>query len=118
LAFLGPHASVTTTATQRIAVNVSASFVNEYLDGGRAVPDVDIEFGICVVVDGGIPSSPELQPAFATIRPGITALSVSTTFVPGGGTWSIGPCAGLLQIGVNTTVYESALSGWFIVTES
>lgn len=86
--FVGPTSTLATTATQRITASASLTFV--------PVTTALVRFDICFrPASGGTPQSPGdgfklLVPAAANVR---LLVSAATSFVPGAGTWVVGPCA-------------------------
>ncbi len=112
-AFIGPTTTVTTTGSQRITTALSQT----------VLPSAAVSFLVDVCYrasNGTVLTSPNtgykvINPTAANAR---TLLSVSNSFVPGAGTWVVGPCArqNTGAITLNTSSNDDWSTGWAMVT--
>jgi hypothetical protein len=121
LAFVGPTATVTTTATQRITGSVTAML---YTPSSSVTA---LHFSLCYraspsgsltpfSTSSGFPGGRLLH--YGALAPPlagsymIASYPATSSVVPGQGTWDVGYCA----YSGNNTIIEDSLDGWFQVT--
>ncbi|RZL36146.1 MAG: DNRLRE domain-containing protein, partial [Rubrivivax sp.] len=112
--FTGPTVTLSTNASQRITASSSQTMVPSAAANFR----VDI----CFRPDNGtVLSSPGngyklMTPLAANVR---TLVSISNSFVPGAGTWVVGPCARQASsaFALGVTASDDWSSGWAMVTQ-
>lgn len=107
--FVGPTATVTTTATQKVVGTIATTF---FASGGSA----DVRYGICYRAS---PAGAIAYFAPVATRQRFQALLTNMTFTatgggtPGAGTWDVGMCAG----SANATSITAGMpvNGWVMV---
>ena len=107
--FVGPLASVTTTATHP---RISASGQVWVTSGTRAA----FTGNVCYRATGGsaiVATSPQDSLGIAAQSLSTTSIPVLGTATPGTGTWDVGVCA---RASAAITVVSGATSGWVQVT--
>ena len=110
-AFLGPTASVTTTANQRFSNSATLSF--------SASVNTNLRVDICYALSGGSTVfSPnngyKVMPTTANVR---QLISLSNSFLLGAGSYLIGPCARANSAALTLTGNADDWStGWSMVT--
>lgn len=107
--FLGPTATLTTSATQRITTSASLS-----ASANAAVP---IKTDTCYRAGGGgviISPGNGFKPLTTTVN-SLQLISSANSFVPGTGTWVVGACAALHGAG-GVTLSGERSTGWAMVT--
>lgn len=110
-AFLGPTASMTTTATQRFSNAATLSFI--------ASINTNLRVDVCYASSsGGTVFSPnngyKIMPTTANVR---QLINLSNSFTLGAGSWLIGPCARGTSAALTLTGNSDDWStGWSLVT--